>query len=113
VGSRINRVPKLGFGFVSVEDNMITQEETKKIAAEFGSEFGKGANDTGCTAVQVAILTTRINNLKPHFEANKHDYHSNRGLMKMIGQRKALLKYVQSKDQDKYQRLIGKLGLRK
>lgn len=92
---------------------MITREETQKIVAEFGKEFGKGEKDSGCSAVQVAILTSRINNLKPHFEANKHDYHSNRGLMKMIGRRKALLKYVQTKDQDKYQRLINKLGLRK
>lgn len=92
---------------------MITREETQKIVSEFGSEFGKGAKDSGCSAVQVALLTTRINNLKPHFEANKHDYHSNRGLMKMIGQRKALLKYVQKQDQDQYLRLIGKLGLRK
>lgn len=92
---------------------MITTEETKKIVTEFGKQFGKGENDSGCSAVQVAILTARINNLKPHFEANKHDYHSNTGLMKMIGQRKALLKYVQRKDETKYQDLIAKLGLRK
>jgi small subunit ribosomal protein S15 len=92
---------------------MITSEETSKIVAEFGSEFGASNKDTGCSAVQVALLTARITNLKPHFEANKHDYHSNTGLMKMIGQRRSLLKYIQRKDQDKYQRLIAKLGLRK
>lgn len=92
---------------------MITPQEKAQIFKEYGTEFGKGEKDTGCAAVQVALLTTRINNLKPHFEANKHDYHSNRGLMKMIGQRKRLLRYVQISSEEGYQQLIKKLGLRK
>ncbi len=92
---------------------MISKEETNKIVADFGAEFGSGANDSGSAAVQVAILTTRINNLKSHFGNHIHDYSSNRGLLKMIGQRKALLKYVLKKDGTKYQELIKKLGLRK
>lgn len=92
---------------------MITLAEKTKLIKEFGTEFGKGEKDSGCAAVQVAILTTRINNLKPHFDANKHDYHSNRGLLKMIGQRKRLLRYVQEGSEDNYQKLIKKLGLRK
>lgn len=92
---------------------MITLAEKTALIKEFGAEFGKGEKDTGCAAVQVAILTTRINNLKPHFESNKHDYHSNRGLLKMIGQRKRLLRYVQEGSDENYQKLIKKLGLRK
>ena len=92
---------------------MITKEETKEIVAEFGKEFGKSENDSGCGAVQVAIATRRINNLKGHFQAHKHDYHSNRGLLKLIGQRRSMLKYVKRKNLDGYASLIKKLGLRK
>jgi small subunit ribosomal protein S15 len=92
---------------------MITQEATAAIVKEFGTQFGKGEKDSGCAAVQVAILTTRINNLKAHFATHIHDYHSNRGLLKMIGQRKSLLKYVSKKNADSYKELIQKLGLRK
>lgn len=92
---------------------MLTKEKTKEIVTKFGSIFGSGANDTGCAAVQVALLTERINGLKDHFAANKHDYHSNRGLLKMIGQRKSLLRYVNKKSDENYQRLIKELGLRK
>lgn len=92
---------------------MITREETKAIVAEFGKAFGKGENDSGSTAVQVALLTTRINNLAPHFAANKHDYSGSRGFLKLIGQRKRLLNYLQKSDANKYQELIKKLGLRK
>lgn len=88
---------------------MISLEEKKEIVAK----FGKSANDTGSAEVQVAILTTRINNLKPHFDAHKKDYHSNRGLLKMIGHRKSLLKYIQKQDVERYQKLIKALGLRK
>ncbi len=92
---------------------MITLEDSKKIVAEFGKEFGSGEKDSGCTAVQVALITTRINNLAPHFSKHKHDYSGNRGLLKLIGQRKRLLSYLQMTDADKYQALIKKLGLRK
>ncbi len=90
-----------------------TKEDKAKIVSDIGTEFGKGPKDSGSTAVQVALLTARINNLAPHFEKNKLDHHSNRGLLKMIGQRKRLLQYVQSKDEAKYQKLIKKLNLRK
>lgn len=92
---------------------MITQAETANIVAEFGKEFGASEKDSGCAAVQVAILTTRINNLKGHFAANKHDYSSNRGLLKMIGRRRRLLKYVATNNEESYKNLIKKLGLRK
>jgi small subunit ribosomal protein S15 len=103
-----------GFSRVLARSNkMITKEETSEIVKEFGAKFGKSENDSGSAAVQVALLTRRIKNLMPHFEKNIHDYHSNRGLLKLIGQRKSLLKYVQRKDKDKYQGLIKSLGLRK
>ena len=92
---------------------MITVTESKKIVAEFGKEFGSSEKDSGCTAVQVALITTRINNLAPHFAADKHDYSGNRGLLKLIGQRKRLLSYLAKTDDKKYQSLIKKLGLRK
>lgn len=92
---------------------MITSEQSKQIVAEFGKEFGSSEKDSGCAAVQVALVTARINNLAPHFEKNKHDYSGNRGLLKLIGQRKRLLSYLQRTDAGKYQALIKKLGLRK
>jgi len=95
------------------EENMITKEQSKKIVAEFAREFGSSEKDSGCIGVQVALLTTRINNLAPHFAKHNHDYSGNRGLLKMIGQRKRLLAYIQKHDDAKYQALIKKLNLRK
>ena len=88
---------------------MITGERT----AELVKEFGKTDADTGAPEVQVAILTERINNLKDHFADHKSDFHSNRGLLKMIGRRRRLLRFVASKDQERYTTLIKALGLRK
>ena len=92
---------------------MYTKAEAAKIVAEFGKEFGAGEKDSGCTAVQIALLTTRINNLAPHFAKHSHDYSGNRGLLKLIGQRKRLSQYLQKQDDAKYQAVIKKLGLRK
>lgn len=92
---------------------MITTERTAELVAEYGKEFGASEKDSGCAAVQVAILTERINNLKEHFAAHKHDYSSNRGLLKMIGRRRRLLKYVTTTNEENYKSLIKKLGLRK
>ena len=92
---------------------MITKAESHKITTEFGKEFGSSEKDSGCTAVQVALITARINNLAPHFATNKHDYSGNRGLLKLIGQRKRLLAYLAKTDEKKYQGVIKKLGLRK
>ena len=68
---------------------------------------------TGSPEVQVAILTAEINRLTEHFKEHKHDYHSQRGLMKKVGRRKNLLAYLQRKDLDRYKKLIAELGLRK
>jgi small subunit ribosomal protein S15 len=69
--------------------------------------------DTGSPEVQVAVLTRRIAHLTEHLREHKHDYHSRRGLLKMVGRRRRLLKYLQKKDVERYRALISKLGLRR
>ncbi len=68
--------------------------------------------DTGSPEVQVALLTARINDLQPHFKANAKDHHSRRGLLRMVGQRRRLLRYLKSTDLGRYQALVKSLGLR-
>ncbi|MCF8058498.1 MAG: 30S ribosomal protein S15 [Bacteriovoracaceae bacterium] len=92
---------------------MIATEKKAEIVKTFGAKYGAGEKDAGCTAVQVAIMTARINGLKEHFAANKHDYHSNRGLLKLIGRRRSLLRYLKDTGGDKYKAVIQDLGLRK
>ena len=70
-------------------------------------------NDTGSTEVQVALLTERIRQLTTHMAANRHDYHNQRGLLKLVGQRRRLLAYLSREDVGRYNQLIKKLGLRK
>jgi len=69
--------------------------------------------DTGSPEVQIAILTERINYLNEHLKINKKDHHSRRGLLKMVGQRRALLDYLKKKDFDRYRNIVTKLGLRR
>jgi small subunit ribosomal protein S15 len=88
---------------------MITKEKTLELAAKFGGE----AKNTGLPQVQVAIMTERIANLTGHFANHKLDHHSKRGLMKLIGRRRRLLRYIAGKDEAQYQSLIKELGLRK
>ncbi len=80
---------------------------------EIVKEFGKNNIDTGSTAVQVALLTKKINELSEHFKIHKKDHHSRRGLLGMINNRRKLLKYLKGKNEEGYQELIKKLGLRK
>ena len=80
---------------------------------EIVEEFGKKKNDTGSTEVQVAMLTKKINELSEHFKNHKKDHHSRRGLLGMINNRRKLLKYLKRKNEEDYQSLIKKLGLRK
>lgn len=68
--------------------------------------------DRGSAPVQIAILTARINDLRDHFDAHKHDHHSRQGLLKMVGRRRRLLEYVKRKDVEQYRELIKDLGLR-
>ena len=88
---------------------MITKEQKQEIVAK----YGKDANDTGSAEVQIALLTARINDLNQHFKANPKDHHSNRGLLKMVGQRRSLLAYLTKVDIERYRSIIARLGIRK
>lgn len=81
--------------------------------SEVIAQFARGAKDTGSPEVQVALLTTRINELTVHFKAHSKDHHSRRGLLQMVSRRRSLLKYLQKKSLERYQALIQALGLRK
>ena len=76
-------------------------------------KFATKENDTGSPEVQVAILTTRITNLSEHFKTHKKDNHSRRGLLKLVSQRRKILDYVKSKDENRYKTLIEQLGIRR
>ena len=89
---------------------MTISKETK---AQLIAEYGKNAQDSGSAAVQVAILTRRIQDLTAHLQKNPQDKHSARGLYRMIGKRRSLLDYLQRKDVERYRALIAKLGIRK
>jgi small subunit ribosomal protein S15 len=88
---------------------MIDQKKKQEIIEEYALKEG----DTGSPEVQVAILTFRINDLNEHLKIHKKDHHSRRGLLKMVGQRRNLLKYVKNKDIERYRTLIARLGLRR
>ncbi len=87
----------------------LTVEEKQEIVAR----FGKDENDTGSTQVQVALLTKRINDLTEHLREHKHDHHSRRGLLMLVGQRRRFLNYLQKSDLEGYRQLVRDLGLRK
>jgi len=80
---------------------------------ELIQEFAAGANDTGSAPVQIAVLSERIKNLTDHMQTHKKDFHSRRGLLVMVGQRRRLLDYVKKKDSAQYEALIKRLGLRR
>ena len=77
------------------------------------SEFARSKGDTGSVEVQVALLTERINRLTEHMSTHAHDFHTNRGLLQLVGKRKNLLEYLKKEDIQRYRELIKKLGLRK
>ncbi|MGH7090896.1 MAG: 30S ribosomal protein S15 [Stellaceae bacterium] len=80
---------------------------------ELIQEYARSASDTGSPEVQVAILSERIRNLTDHLTTHKKDFHSRRGLLVMVGQRRSLLDYLKRSDQGRYEGLIGRLGLRR
>ncbi len=86
---------------------------TTEAKAEIISEYGKHESDTGSSDVQVALLTRRINELTDHLRTHKHDHHTRRGLLKLVGQRRRHLAYLNREDVDRYRALIARLGLRK
>jgi small subunit ribosomal protein S15 len=81
--------------------------------SEIVKKFARAANDTGSPEVQVALLTSRINELTAHFKSHVKDHHSRRGLLRMVSRRRKLLDYLKGKDADRYRSLIEQLGLRK
>ena len=88
---------------------MAVVENKDEIIREYAAHDG----DTGSPEVQVAVLTRRIQHLTEHMREHKHDYHSRRGLLKLVGKRRRLLKYLQKKDVERYRALIARLGLRR
>jgi small subunit ribosomal protein S15 len=86
---------------------------TKEVRQSIIQEYATHPGDTGSPEVQVALLTTDINNLNDHLKEHKHDHHSRRGLLKMVGKRRNLLKYLSKKDINRYGALIARLGLRR
>ena len=87
----------------------LSNQQKKEIVKEYQSK----ENDTGSTAVQVALLTANINKLQGHFKSHSNDHHSRRGLIRMVNQRRKLLDYLKKKDLEGYKSLIARLGLRK
>ena len=88
---------------------MLSKEEKAKIVKDYARFEG----DTGSAEVQVALLTATINKLTVHMQQNKKDFHSNRGLLMMVGKRKSLMDYLKREDVNRYRDLVSKLGLRK
>jgi small subunit ribosomal protein S15 len=88
---------------------MITPERKKELIAQYAT----GENDSGSPEVQIAILSERISNLTDHFKTHNKDNHSRRGMIKMVSQRRGLLDYVKSRDTQRYEAIISKLGLRR
>jgi small subunit ribosomal protein S15 len=86
---------------------------TKTQKTEIVAQYGKAAQNTGNTEAQVALLTERINQLTKHFQAHPKDFHSRRGLLKMVGRRRRLLDYLKARNIDQYRSLIQALGIRR
>jgi len=91
------------------ETPMLDKQDKQEIVARFATKEG----DTGSPAVQIALLTGRIEYLTSHLQLHKKDHHSRRGLLKLVGQRRRLLDYLKRKDIDRYADIIHKLGIRK
>ncbi|MEI6504132.1 MAG: 30S ribosomal protein S15 [Armatimonadota bacterium] len=88
---------------------MLDRQDKQEIVAKFATKEG----DTGSPAVQIALLTGRIEYLTKHLQLHKKDHHSRRGLLKLVGQRRRMLNYLRGKDIERYRALLGELGLRR
>ncbi len=86
---------------------------TKEMKSELVKKYGKTANDTGSAEVQIAILTEEIKELTEHLKNHAHDFHSRRGLLRKVGQRRSLLNYLVKEDVTRYRKIVKDLGLRK
>lgn len=85
---------------------------TTEQKAEILAGYGRGERDSGSPEVQIALLTERIRQLTAHFQTHKHDHHSRRGLLKLVGQRRRMMRYLAREDQERYRSLIAQLGIR-
>ncbi|MBC8588782.1 30S ribosomal protein S15 [Paratissierella segnis] len=85
---------------------------SKEVKEQIINDYKMHEGDTGSPEVQIALLTYRINSVNEHLKTHKKDHHSRRGLLKMVGQRRGLLKYLQANDIERYRSLIEKLGIR-
>lgn len=111
-------MPNLAHGRIAHSlENLVKRIRDMALTAEDKSgiikEYQQAENDTGSPEVQVALLSARISYLSEHFSSHKHDHHSRHGLLKMVNQRRKLLDYIKRKDQQRYQKLISSLGLRR
>ncbi len=86
---------------------------TKEMKSELVKKYGKNTNDTGSAEVQIAILTEEIKELTEHLKNHTHDFHSRRGLLRKVGQRRSLLNYLVKEDVTRYRKIVKELGLRK
>jgi small subunit ribosomal protein S15 len=86
----------------------VDREQRQRLIEEYATHPG----DTGSPEVVVALLTARINRLNEHFQKHKHDYHSRRGLLMLVGRRRRILRYLRREDPERYERLVTRLGLR-
>ncbi len=89
----------------------MTLDKEKK--QEIIDKFKLHENDTGSPEVQIAIISERMNSLSSHFQTHKKDHHSRRGLLKLVGQRRSLLEYLKREEKERYEKIIGQLGIRK
>lgn len=96
------------YGLISYRMSLTPSEISATV-----QEYQRGSADTGSAEVQVALLSARINALSGHFRAHKQDHHSRSGLLRMVNRRRRLLKYLRNKDQERYSKLISRLGLRR
>ena len=87
----------------------VTQDQKQELV----TKFGKSEKDTGSTEAQIAIMTSRINDLTKHFQSHPKDYHSRRGLLQIVGRRRRLLDYLKSRNIERYRNLIQELGIRR
>jgi small subunit ribosomal protein S15 len=109
---KLDDIPALGV-FKSEIRKDCPMSLTTERKAELITQFATVTGDTGSPEVQVALLTERINTLTDHFKAHKKDNHSRRGLLKMVSSRRSLLDYLKKKDEARYTKLIGALGIRR
>lgn len=108
---------EIGWGSTSSPSLCLLEEETVPLSKNeketIVQEYGRASNDTGSPEVQIALLTTRIKQLTEHLKAHKHDEHSRRGLLKMVGQRRRHLVYLSRQYPERYKTVIQRLGLRR